>query len=350
MTQYIVRGNSIYPTADANLVVKQSLDAGTYVVRYDSVTDEYYLDGIDDFAIPEKIYGDSVAKSKRVITTFNSRKGSTGVLLEGLRGSGKSLLSKLVSNELLKCGVPTIVVNEPHHGDTFNAFVQSIDQPAVIIFDEFEKVYTHCDQEKILTLLDGVFPTKKLFMLTVNETRRVNDRMFNRPGRIFYTFSYKGLDADFITEYCNDTLLVKEHASSILKISAMFPDFSFDMLQSIVEECNRYNETPEQVISWLNMRPAFSTDVEYGVTVFDNDVKLEESKHTSSLFGFNPFVTSDSIVIYRESEDGDDIVVSLTPDKIIAFVKASNEIKYSDGKYTVVLKPLHHEFDFTSLL
>jgi hypothetical protein len=38
-------------------------------------------------------------------------------------------------------GVSTIVMNEPWSGERFNAFIQSIRQPCIMLFDEFEKVY-----------------------------------------------------------------------------------------------------------------------------------------------------------------------------------------------------------------
>ena len=47
--------------------------------------------------------------------------------------------------------VPTIVINAPWKGDKFNTFIQAIEQPCAILFDEFEKVYDRDDQEKILT-------------------------------------------------------------------------------------------------------------------------------------------------------------------------------------------------------
>ena len=76
----------------------------------------------------------------------------------------------------------------------------------MVLFDEFEKVYDSDEQEEMLTLLDGVFPSKKLFVLTCNDKWRVNQHMRNRPGRIFYMLDFTGLDEDFVVEYCHDNL------------------------------------------------------------------------------------------------------------------------------------------------
>ena len=134
----------------------------------------------------------NVAKtSSRILNTFLDRPRSTGVLLVGEKGSGKTLLAQytaiIAANEK---NIPTIVINKPWHGDQFNAFIQSIDQPAVILFDEFEKTYRRGDgdinyQEKILTLFDDVYSSQKLFLLTCNDKYRMNSHMMNRPGRLY---------------------------------------------------------------------------------------------------------------------------------------------------------------------
>jgi hypothetical protein len=185
------------------------------------------------------------------------RPNTTGVMLAGEKGSGKSLLAKAISLQAAEQGIPTIVINAPWCGDKFNSFIQSIEQPVIILFDEFEKVYDSEHQEAILTLLDGVFPSKKLFVLTCNDKWRVDSHMRNRPGRIYYMLDFKGLTADFIIEYCEDNLKAKEHIEKIVQIASLFSEFNFDMLKALIEEMNRYNETPEQALSMLNAKPEF---------------------------------------------------------------------------------------------
>jgi hypothetical protein len=136
-----------------------------------------------------------------------------------------------------------------------------------VLFDEFEKVYDREQQELILTLLDGVFPSKKLFLLTCNDKWRVDYHMRNRPGRIFYLLDFKGVDAGFIREYCNDNLNAKEHIERIVNVSTMFKEFNFDMLKALVEEMNRFNETPQQALALLNAKPEFDGDTTYEVKV-----------------------------------------------------------------------------------
>jgi hypothetical protein len=67
------------------------------------------------------------------------------------------------------------MVNERHIGDDFVHFLQSIDQPCVVIFDEFEKVYSYEEQAALLTMFDGTMSSKKLWILTCNHQHNVNE-------------------------------------------------------------------------------------------------------------------------------------------------------------------------------
>lgn len=278
MTLYVKRGNSFNVTNNQDLDIHELLPAGNYVVKIDPMTNAYYLETIDSFEAPARIYGDTLRNTDRILNTFNDRPATTGVMLAGEKGSGKTLLAKMLSVEGARQGVPTIVINAPHHGDRFNAFIQSIDQPTIILFDEFEKVFNCEEQEAILTLLDGVFPSKKLFVLTCNDKWRVDSHMRNRPGRIYYMLDFKGLTAEFIEEYCTENLKNKSYIEKVGNVASLFAEFNFDMLKALVEEMNRYNEAPQEALLMLNTKPEFGDKQTYDVTLTDSagvDVKRE---------------------------------------------------------------------------
>ena len=153
--------------------------------------------------------------------------------------------------------------------------MQDIEQPIIVLFDEFEKVYDSDDQEQMLTLLDGVFPSKKLFVLTCNDKWRVDKHMRNRPGRIFYMLDFKGLDQEFIREYCVDNLDAdKQHyIDKICNIAQLFSEFNFDMLKALVEEMNRYNESPQDALKMLNAKPEFGDGAQYTSQIWINNVE-----------------------------------------------------------------------------
>jgi hypothetical protein len=139
----------------------------------------------------------------------------------------------------------------------------------MVLFDEFEKVYDSDEQEEMLTLLDGVFPSKKMFLITCNDKWRVNQHMRNRPGRIFYMLDFKGLDQEFIREYCYDNLQDAglKNIDGVCTVASLFAEFNFDMLKALVEEMNRYNETAQEAMQMLNAKPEFDDGSLYKVTV-----------------------------------------------------------------------------------
>lgn len=282
---FIQRGNTFFVQDREQLKTFDDLPVATYTVKFNDMTGEFFLETIADFEIPSKIYGKSNTHANRILQTFESRPLQTGVLLSGIKGAGKTLLAKQVSVMAVQRGYPTIVINKPWTGDEFNSFVQSITTPAVIIFDEFEKVYDWHEQRKILTLFDGVFSTKKLFVVTTNDHREVSEFMTNRPGRMYYNLKFDTLGIDFIEEYLNDKLDNKTRIPEILKYAQVFNFFNFDMLVAAVEEMNRYNESLSDVLQVLNITPENRTSDTYTVSTVVNGIEYEIEK---SFSGFNP--------------------------------------------------------------
>lgn len=279
------RGTTFRIAPKANLNLHERLPVGTYNIDYDACSSQFYLETIEDFELSGKIYGDVVRSSSRILNTFLDRRRSTGVLLVGEKGSGKTLLAQYTSiNAAREKGIPTIVVNKPWHGDQFNSFIQSIRQPVVILMDEFEKVYSTDDdenhQEQILTLFDGVYASQKLFLLTCNDKHRMDGHMMNRPGRLYYLLEFNGLDSTAVREYCEDNLLQKDYIPAIVSIAATFQKFNFDMLKAMVEDMNRYNESPSEVLKYLNIRPDTEDNESFRVKLILDGMREDKARKT----------------------------------------------------------------------
>jgi hypothetical protein len=266
MSYFIKSGNTFKVADKASLDIQDFLPAGNYIVKQDQFGN-FFLETVDSFEIKGKVYGDSLRHRDRIFSTFEDRTASTGVMLTGEKGSGKTMLAKSLSIKCAEHGWPTILINQPWRGEGFNSLLQDISQPCMILFDEFEKIYDSEQQEEMLTLLDGVFPSKKMFVLTCNDKWRVNQHMRNRPGRIFYMLDFKGLTQDFIIEYCEDNLNDKGQIDSVCTVGSMFGEFNFDMLKALVEEMNRYKETASEAMQMLNAKPEFDEGSTYKVTV-----------------------------------------------------------------------------------
>jgi hypothetical protein len=333
---FLKYGNIFKVTSTAALDLHENLPNNTYVVKFNQLTNEYYLEQIESFSFSGKVYGDCEKMRDRILGTFDSRDRTTGVLLIGEKGSGKSLLAKLISIEATKRGMPTIVINSPFFGETFNAFMQGITQRTVIIFDEFEKVYrneyTGRDednaQEQVLTLLDGVYPSKKLFLFTCNHPRLLNSLLNNRPGRIYYRLEFSSLTEEFVVEYCSEKLTNKQHIGRIKTIYKLFSSFNFDMLQALVEEMNRYNESPDEVLKYLNLKVGDDSWNSYLVQLFINDVQVPSENVSNNEYSAN--ILNDGARIYYTDDAGESNSCHFA-------VHSLTDIDLSNGKYTFVV-------------
>lgn len=351
MTTSFMKNGEIIKVIDSDMTINRTLSADTnYSLEIDG-DGILFLKEIDQFVVPSKLYGDVDERSDRIIETFEKRGTSTGVLLVGDKGSGKTMLSKRIS---MKCaaekGMPTIVVAQPFRGPNFNTFLQSIEQPIVVLFDEFEKVYDKIEhQPMLLSMLDGVYTSKKLFVFTANESHLVSPYMINRPGRIFYKIDYGGLDEKFIREFCEDNLEDKNKIDSVVKASIVIGNLNFDSLTALVAEMNRYGETAGQALKYLNVRPDSGYDF-YEVVSSTHDgapCKCMDKTQTS-----NPFESGINVRLYREEPHPKDPsrtyysldeYVEFDPEDIVAFDANTKRVTFrcenANGKViTVVLE------------
>ena len=220
----------------------ERIPTGTYGLAFDPMIG-FYLYEKDDMAVPSVTYGDADDKSDRILKTFTSRRGkNTGVMLEGTKGSGKTLQAKMLSAACQERDIPTIVIGSAFSGEPFINFLTAIKQPVMIMIDEFDKQYPEKeDQNALLTLLDGVGGYDKLYVLTKNDGY-VSEFLRNRPSRIFYTFSYKKLPRATMDDYLARNLANKTFLKDFDTLYELSTDLNFDVMQALVEELNRFPE------------------------------------------------------------------------------------------------------------
>jgi len=269
--KFIKSGNTWSLTPDARMDIRDKLPVGNYTVCQNPMTKEYYLEMGEAFTLPPKLYGKTERHGDRILRTFENRapNAQVGVFLSGTKGSGKTLLAKYIA---ARSELPVLIVNTAFTDDRFMRTIQGIEQPAVIIFDEFEKLYNKEDQESILTLFDGVYTAQnKIMVITCNDKYSVRDFFHNRPSRLRYSIAFEGLEPEFVEEYCDDQLRDRKYLKSIVTLCSTCDEFNFDMLQTLVDELNRYGGSFEDTLDILNVKPVGGARTKWRVTVESPD-------------------------------------------------------------------------------
>lgn len=230
---------------DDNLKTYNELPAQVYSVRFDKMTG-FYLELHSDIELKEeKVYGVHKSKVKKVLKAFDNTNRNLGVILSGDKGIGKSLFAKLLSVESVNKNIPVIIVDTYIPGVA--SYIEEITQEVMILFDEFDKTFGGVKnaegqadpQTELLTLFDGIASGKKLFVITCNELRHLNDYLVNRPGRFHYHFRFEYPNADEIKEYLEDKLEKKYHSEieAVIKFSRKI-NLNYDCLRAIATELN----------------------------------------------------------------------------------------------------------------
>lgn len=223
------------------------------VAVYKLLEDQYnrlYLSKVQDsFTFPHKVYGLEEGFIKRVIKTYQNTTGNMGILLNGIKGSGKSVVAQRIANE---SSLPVIIIPDKYAG-TVN-FLNDLREDVVILIDEYEKIYPNYDGT-ILTVMDGVMKSeyRKMFILTTNELH-ISQYMTQRPSRIRYLKTFQDLPREVIEEVVNDLLQNKELKAEFLDFTSTLEIITIDVLQALIQEVNIHNEPPQAFKSYFNVK------------------------------------------------------------------------------------------------
>ena len=234
------------------------LPVGIYSLREMPMSGELYLYRMDnEFKFNHKIYGVEEAFINRVDKTYNSVNDNLGILLNGIRGTGKSVTSKLICNKL---NLPIIMVDSKY--SNFVQFVSELQQNTVIFIDEYEKIYSESDE--LLTVMDGLFKTeyKHVFLLTTNDLY-INRNLLQRPGRIRYIKTYSDMSAELVEEIIDDLLIYPEYKEDCITVISKLNIITIDLVKSIVNEVNIHNQKASEFINIFNVKPPNDYDYQY---------------------------------------------------------------------------------------
>lgn len=250
MAYYLTSGGYTTIVADEALTVHEKLPALVYTV-VESPNAAPKLQVQPPLPLPEKQFGDIQTITKRVMTSFLDREEPTGVLLSGLKGSGKSVTARYIAMECVSNGIPCIVLKCGQLNPEIAQLIDSIQSQCMLLIDEIDKIKpedTSESQRVLLSLLDGSGArARRLTVCTANSSGRLNNVLLSRPGRFRYHYKYTGVSKKVITEFIYDQMkhsASEERVSSVVQFFMGLRRVSFDILGAIVEEALRFPDMP----------------------------------------------------------------------------------------------------------
>ena len=230
-----IQNGNIYKRVEGNISNIDTIPSGVYQIglSMQGFYLEYYA---KEFTFDFKIYGLERNFIDHVIKTYKNTYGNLGVLMNGIRGTGKTVTSKVLANEI---GLPVILVKS--FGDRNQEMMEwfaGFNFDCVFLFDEFEKNFSDKDSS-VLQIMDGVYTSKfrRIFILTTNQTA-INENLISRPSRLRYIKEFGNLDSNVVKELLNDTLDNKDCLDDLMDYIDTLKISTIDILKSIVSEVN----------------------------------------------------------------------------------------------------------------
>lgn len=214
----------------------EGLPKGIYEVKV-SMTGFYLSKIAESFTFDYKLYGLNQKFINYVLKTYENTTGNLGVLLDGIKGTGKTVVAKELCNRLQ---LPVILV-QLMGVDTNSKLIKylstSIDFDCIFFFDEYEKEFKNSSD--VLSFMDGTYNSiyHKVFLLTTNELN-VDPNLLGRPSRIRYKKSFNNLSEEVTREILNDILEDKTSIEKVIELTHSMNIITIDLIKAIATEIN----------------------------------------------------------------------------------------------------------------
>lgn len=266
--------------------MSDNVPVGNWMLKFDSDRKVFYLEGSKPFTFPEKIYGNVDEDVKFYAEAYKGSGKNLGLIFNGEKGSGKTLLATLLTKEL---GLPVVMITAGYRGTDFVKFMDDIPNPVIVMIDEFDKIYSQdyeddngqrvSGQTDLLRIMDAGNANKKLFILTSNRLT-LSEFMINRPSRIKYSQTFDTLTDEVVEDVLQDRLSKElEHLKKdFFEVINVYGSFNLDSLLVMVDEVNRLKISPKRAIKRMNMVPE---SVSYEVSLIEDDKKHEWTVYSS---------------------------------------------------------------------
>ena len=213
----------------------EGLPKGIYEVKV-SMTGFYLSKIAESFTFDYKLYGLNQKFIDYVLKTYKNTTGNLGVLLDGIKGTGKTVTAKELCNHLQ---LPVILVQSM--GDSNDKLIKylstTINFDCIFFFDEYEKEFKNSSD--VLSFMDGTYNSiyRKIFLLTTNELK-VDPNLLGRPSRIRYKKSFSNLSEEVTREILNDILKDKTAIEKVIELTHSMNIITIDLIKAIATEIN----------------------------------------------------------------------------------------------------------------
>lgn len=242
-------GASYYIDEDSN--TEKRLPRGVFTVEYDTQRGVCFLKQLSEaFEFPYKVYGLNSEFIERVDKTYKNTTSNLGILLNGVRGTGKTVTAQMIANNI---GNPIIIVSNNYEEKLIN-FINGIDQDVVIFVDEYEKVFEK--SKHLLTVMDGVFNnslSRKAFILTTNNTW-VEENLLQRTGRIRYLKEFGNMESSVVKEVIEDLLNDKKYEEELLDLISKLDLVTIDIVKALIQEINIHDKSANNLFKDMNVK------------------------------------------------------------------------------------------------
>lgn len=261
------------------------LPTAVYKLQYNEMMNRFFLTRITDkFEFPYKLYNTENAFVDRVKKTWDNTTSNMGILLNGVKGTGKTVTAEQICNIMDQ---PVIIVPGAYKGLT--NFLNELQQDCTVFIDEYDKIFDKYNNS-LLTVMDGVLKTnsRMLFLLTSNN-QWLEQNMLQRPSRIRYIKEYGDLPLSTIIEIVDDMLIHTHHRKQTIAMIASMPIITMDLVKSVIQEVNIHDEDPETFRSYFNVNGS-DEQKEYDIYYLNDQGEkvLHTPKATINMKGIKP--------------------------------------------------------------
>lgn len=321
-SEWAKAGQDYHPRTRADKVSK--LAPGVYSWKVDQFGKWWLHKESNRFEFGFKVYDANKEIIDRIVKYWNKVGGSLGVLMNGTRGSGKSMCVQQLANRLIKeRQVPVLVVHVPI---PLQIVLASIQQDMVIVFDEFEKTHDDEHQQMLLSVVDGMSRSKhdRLFLFTTN-VANINESFQDRPSRIRYCFEFDRAPDEIIDGLIRDMLpeRLQHFKQSIYDYLETRKVCTIDVVKAVISETEIFEADPSTFEDVLNIAkgepPSFTIEIvdknDMVVKTFSYYFKLPRSRSAyapmlvGSKTAIKSYIQNNQQVYIQDSYSGETIII-----------------------------------------